>query len=630
MTPVTAMERDASLRRLEELQKWLRDRGFGPDGSETGTIQRLTNLCRFLQTITRKKGTKEDESLESLQKALGVKPEAESARQSSIQRLCDLESTLKQFLKNPPETREDYAARLQQIRLSKQERFYHKSNEDYAAYGARFEENRQSLKLLGLDLAGYDDDILSHHKEAWKILTALKGDPGGKDGACCAETRWLESLSACEADWEWAYAQVLVKLAEECLEEGLSRPKCCEQAMKCIEEAIKRLEKRGFHQAREQGLYGLLAKAHLLQAMGASGDCRKKALLCALSYGRRAVEMEPERAQERLILVQVYSQLGDYPQAKNEAEIVLHLDSGFRSLRSIGESFWHRVAASRGRGARTEALNEAIEFFSRALGLLESEAFDGAAPVEQAQAHAGLHFWLGKFLCERMDLHEGIVHGEIGRSLGFKPLESRVNLGWAYLEAGAYEKSEQCFREVLSVTQPPGDDGSHILEAPGEEKPLNDLHAEAHLGLSFLFADHSLSLKKAEEQAGHVEDLMKRLGSARQRELEAAACECRSRISLRRGEWSTAFDWASRSVLLEPRSGTYCCLAWAHLARAANNGHNLPKILEEAHLASLRARETDLRGRYQTEILQIVHRIENLKAGPSRNGSPEFLVLPSS
>ena len=619
---MTPLERGDSLRRLEELQKSLRQRGFGPDSGETGTVQRLMNLCRFLQTITRQNGVKGEGALGSLQKALCAAPGAERSRQSSIQRLCDLKSSLENLLKKPGGGAEAYAAHLQQVRLSQWKRLDKESDEDYAS---RCKENRQSLKLLGLDLNG-DDDILSCHKEAWTILTALKG-VGRKGGDCHAETRWLENISACEADWEWAYAQVLVKLARECLEEGLSQPKCCERAvlaMECVEEAIKRLERRSFLQVREQGLYGLLAKAHLLQAMGPFEESQKKtSLLCALSYGRRAVEMEPERAQERLILIQVYSELGDYPQAKIEAEIVLHLDSGSKSLRSIGASFWDRVAASLGRDARTEALDEAVSFFTRALGLLESEAFDGTSPVEQAQAHAGLHFWLGKFLCERMDLHKGIAHEEIGRSLGFKPLESRVNLGWAYLETGAYEKSEQCFQEVLSILQLREADGSHALEAPGEEKPLDDLRAEAHLGLSFLFAEHSLSLKKAEEQAGHVEDLAKRLGSARKRELEAAVCECRSRISLRRREWSTAFDRASQSVLLEPRSGAYCCLAWSHLARAVNNGHNLPEILEDARFAFLRARETDLRGRYQTEILQILHQMENLKAGPGRNGTPE-------
>lgn len=617
MTPDQVMERDAALRRLEELQKGLRERGFGPDVGETGAIQRLTNLCRFLQTITRQNGTEEDGRLGRLQKALFAMQEAEKARQSFIQLLCDLQSSLKNLLKEPGETTDGYAARLQQIHLSKLERLANESDEDHEA---RCKERHQSLKPLGLDPAGYDHDILSSHREAWKILTDLKGKPGTEGKDCHLEKRWLETLSTCEEDWEWAHAQVLVRLARECLAEGLSQPKCCEravQAMRCLEEAIKTLERRGSLQVREQGLYGLLAKAHLLQARGASEEIRKN-LLCALSYGRLAVEMTPERAQDRLILVQVYSHLGDYPQAKTEAEIVLDLDSGCESLRNVGASFWDRVATSRGRGARQEALDEAVRFFTYALRLLESEAFNETSPDEQAQTHAGLHFWLGKFLCERTDLSKGIVHLEIARALGFKPLESCVVLGWAYLEAGAHEKSEKCFLDALSRAKPPGRDGSHILEAPGEEKPIGDLQAEANLGLSYLFAQLGLSLERAEEHATEAEGSLKLLGSARQRELQAALCECRSRIALRRRDFRTAEEQASQALLLEPRSGAYCCLAQAHLARAAHNGHNLSEILAEARLAFSRARETDLRGRHQTEILRIQRQIKELRAGASR------------
>ena len=94
------------------------------------------------------------------------------------------------------------------------------------------------------------------------------------EGACDTQVeqerqQWRECVEDCAGDWEWAYLQVLVRLAREYRRERPVSESFCqrvEAAGVLLAKAIPRMEKQGLLQYRKQGLYGLLAATHLAQA----------------------------------------------------------------------------------------------------------------------------------------------------------------------------------------------------------------------------------------------------------------------------------------------------------------------------------------------------------------------------
>jgi tetratricopeptide (TPR) repeat protein len=477
-------------------------------------------------------------------------------------------------------------------------------------------------------------NFLSRLAELEERLDALQ-NASGQDRQI-----WKDCFDDCVVDWEWAYLQVSVALALEYLRRLEERPArlerrdWAERAEKLLAEVIEKLEEKDFLQARTQGLYGLLARACLARATISDIPAREalELLRRALTYARSAVEMEPESARERLVLLQIYGILGDDGQVKSEAEIALNLDPGPETLKAIGAGFRARLDAASRRVERRKVLREAVAFFERALRLVESETGDDQRPLAQMQRHAWAHYWLGRFHCELMEYEKGIAHERIGTLLGFKPLESRVNLAWAYFEAKAYDQAERAFRdaETEADKQRPAGHHAEVADAPGEEEPIDELLIDIHLGRAFLYAERNVKLEAAEESARKAEGLISLLKDpSHQRQQHAAFHECLGRIHYRRGKLDASDKEARKAIESSARSGAYCCLLYTHLAKARKDPKHWAKVARECDELWMRARETDIRQRNRAEILDIRRQMRGLeesqkpKVPPSAKPEPQ-------
>ena len=299
-----------------------------------------------------------------------------------------------------------------------------------------------------------------------------------------------------------------------------------------------------------------------------------------------------------------------------QSEIALNLDAGSETLRTIGASYWERITALTGRGARLRLLREAARFFETALQEVESAPFDGDGPLDQVEAHGWAHFWLGRFQCEIGRYAEAAVHLRTASALGFKPLESRVELAWAFSLARNVRQGSAAFRDALDEAHRQRNGGSRkVSDAPGEERKIVQLELDAVVGWAFLCADWSPD--QALEHVATARRLLSSIPPRRQKELDAALSEVCGRSHLRQGHFVQGIRELEESIQKSPRSGAYCALGFARLEQARQaqaGGKPFRKALRSARDAYRRARESDGRGRCLRDLLSLRRQLRSFEA----------------
>jgi tetratricopeptide (TPR) repeat protein len=585
-------------------RKW----GLGGDEAGVGYRARLRRLCDFLAEIQAEPASTSDESFDfaKLRRGLAQPRPGLGARGAYLCRLEDLRKSLEDLAGGENDSR--YWERL--VKWSP-------PGDLPAARQADLERTLRALGALAADPAGPDATARGCLRALSDRLDALKVDAPGEEAE--ARKHWQECLSDCADDWEWAWLQVLLLLAQECLRDKPSHRQRCDRARTAkaaLEKAIPRLERRGFNQSRAQGLYGSLAAACLILIRDekTAQEERRELVESALVYARHAVAMEPESTRERLVLLDVLAYLGDPEGIKAQAEIAMNLDSGPDTLRTIGGSYWGRVVALRGRRARRMLLREAADFFARALNSVESAPLDERGPLEQIEAHAWAHFWLGRFLSERGRLAEASAHLRTAGMFGFKPLEAKVELAWTCLLARSRKDADEAFLQATEEA-----DRAGVAEAPGEERPVAELAFEAHLGWAFLCAewDPDRALKEAAKAEGFLQSMRK----SNKDELLAALYEVRGRVYLRRGNYGAGLKHLEKSVKLSPKSGAYCALGFANLALAGGAGTRA--ALGKAREAYRRSRDSDVRRRSGRELWELRRELRKRERQERLKESPE-------
>ena len=613
---------------VERLATKLRDQwGLGLDDGGGGYRDRLRRLCEFLRDLDPVGGAPMKQSdFETYERVLDPKTRLTGAREFYLQRLEDLRGTLESLVKAENEEAEAYLARLQSwspllaaiegesaAERTERQRAVETILRTLAALPANpaqsTEVPQDCLKILGGLLA---------------VTPAPESGAGEAERLESARACWRDCVEDCADDWEWAYLQVLVRLARECLRERPVSAKYCEQATragKSLAKAIPRMEKKGFLQYRTQGLYGVLAATHLAGARNPDTLPEQRLYLIerALTYARHAVEMEPESVRERLVLLDVLSTLEDTEELKIQAEIALNFDSGPETLRAIGASFWSRVTALPGRGKRLRLLREATAFFESALEEIKSAPFDSEGPLDQVQAHGWVHFWLGQFQGARGRYFAAVAHLKTASALGFKPLESRVELAWACWLARDRKQADEAFREAIAEARRqsvPGPPATQIAQAPGEERKIVELQFDAYIGWAFLCAE--LDPRRALRYVAEAGTLLAGMvDPPNQDEREAAMAEASGRAHLHDGATGKAIEVLERAVRQSPRSSAYCALGLARLKQSeqAQSGSKSAEVaLQAAREAYRLARECDLQGgRSRREIRDLRRRLRRLE-----------------
>lgn len=618
--PLTAAGDDLSpgIRgRFAALKGW----GLGWGEEAEGYRRRLRDLCRFLQEVRGgAEGPADGDSARIRSAVERVKRgSGDPQREARLRRLEDLAPALRGLVDARGHLREQAGRDAVRACLGRLAAWSlrPRPGETQADFDSRCDSLKRPLELVGalaVADAGPPERPLDHLLALVEELDAL---PAGTppDRLDLAWKRLRERLEDCLADWDWAYVQVRVEMARLYAEEappGTGGRAPLARAYTCLADALARLERDGFRQPRTQGLYGLMARVCLHRV--AAGEDPPALLQEALGHAYRGVELDPESARERLALVEALAALGDYDTMKVEAEVARNLDPGPETLQVIGASFWQRSATLRDRKARQRVLGEAAEFFEAALGHLESASFDHEAPMRLMDAHGWAHFWLGRFQMERARHDEAIAHLRIACRLGFKPLESRVELAWACLLARDSRQAERAFAEAAAEIQR-WRTGVRVAPALGEEREIDELDFDAHLGWALLSADWAPA--RFEERHQAARQLFQLVARPDKGDLEAALREAQGRAHFRAGRFPECIAELEQAIATSARAGAYCYLGLAEteVARAAEGKERADALRRAARDRDL-AREIDVRERYQREIDELDAAVQKLQPKP--------------
>ena len=599
-------------RQEQELhKKW----GLGWGEDSAGYRERLKRLCQFRLALEPEDGSDPRRSdFEKLQDAFAKwRNGRQDANGDYSQRLQALSDELKKLQREVSAGREE-------------------SEEEYLDRWVLSQGNgHQALGVLA------PEGPMKTLKALGDALNPLEKEPNQAARAAEARARWRELVRDCITDWEWAYFQVMVRRAQESLQ---STPAEGKPAAELLNDAIGKLEKRGFLQPRLQGLYSRLAESLLLQAKAASGKSEKpleriEKIQEALTYARRAVEMEPENVSHRRVLLEVLSLLGDFEEMKIEAEIARNLDSGPETLRAIGTGFWKRAASLRTRGAHEKTLREAVTFFEDARRHAEGAPLDKSCPLKQMETHGWAHYWLGRFQGELGHSDEAVEHLRTAAELGFKPLESKVRLAWIHLESRAYERADQAFADAAAEAAKwsSGEKPEPVAQAPGEDRPIEELRFETYLGRAFLASvappepekgtteaetgqQDSGARKEPEKRITEAEAYLSSSAALKERkDFQAMLHEALGRSHLGNGKLEEAVKELEAAVRLSPRSSAYCYLASARLeqAQATKDDAEKSEALRKAREAYRLAVDTDPWGRQGRELWRLGRQLQNFQ-----------------
>lgn len=538
-------------------------------------------------------------------------------------RLADLVTALRVLARRPGESAAAHGDRLWEV----------------AALAAKLREargtrDRDALLLdLGrtLELSGGMDRL----RDFWDLFGTLeipKSAPG-RDGA--------EDLAGNRlSDLAWIHAQVAARLARQCLAgdgTAMQRQKDAREAESHLETAVACLEANYTAQVGRMGLHRLWAQACLVQIqLAPPRDPLPRELADrALRHANSAVALDPESAEARLVLGQVYSYLHDFQKADHEWEICRSLNPDQHTLREIARSHWGWVDSLRGPAMRRQELERAFRIARELHDIIENASIESPPDQKQLEDHGWVHYSLGSFAYEQKDYRESIAHLQIARSLGFKPIEGRVRLGWTCYQARAYDEAERAFRDAVreagrqlrpwrkrptrsvlegvytalaALTQKMGPPGT--AQEPGESSPLQDLLAEALLGRALLFADRGVQLNRARRLAQFAGSLLVRTSRG---ELRSLYYECRGYVELRLDQMEASLESLRQAVEHSASSRAYCRLAKACLAMAGNGAAEPLRYVQEARRACAAAQECDLQEDYKTMIGDLLRELADVE-----------------
>jgi tetratricopeptide (TPR) repeat protein len=427
-----------------------------------------------------------------------------------------------------------------------------------------------------------------------------------------ARDRLDAALGIFSQDWNWALAQVEVKLSQ------LERSRVTIDEIRCLrEDAIRRLESHHQDQIRAQALHGQLGWAYL-QLARAAGIQRGELLARAVHEAEHAVALEPGGAWERKQLAEVYVYLEDFDRAESELELSIHLKPNDpQTVGLIANIVWRRGLLLREPGLRRETFERGLLLLRHVLRLIESEPLRAVSQVDQLNALAWCHHLLGDFYAELRKYGSAIAHLKVALSLRYRPLESATDLALTYYEANAYDKADTAFRTALAIADA---ERARRSSFPEVDDSASERHlARLLLGWAMLDAERGLNLDRAEELNRHAQRHITRIARFEKRHphlppewqpplqlLWAKYHQCRGVICFQRGHLTEAIYEIESSLALVPISYAYLLLARYHVAKARNPATMASSRRQQIREACLRARDTDVRGEYSAEIDEIL------------------------
>ncbi|HYI96506.1 MAG TPA: hypothetical protein VEX68_23390, partial [Bryobacteraceae bacterium] len=380
-----------------------------------------------------------------------------------------------------------------------------------------------------------------------------------------------------------------------------------QSAKQYLQQGIEELEKAVPVSDRHPFFHELLSNAYRL-----SGNHEQ-----ALVRATRAVALEPLQARWRQLLANVLVALEDYENAEQEWRTAHNLapsDPG--PLRGIAQSYWMRGVYFPQQ--RSAAFQRVVEFFQDELSIIAQQPMTEGGSKKNIEQRALVHYWLGRFYTELNSYDDALSHLKISLALGFKPLETRVALGDAYLAYCLNNEAEDFFAAALRTARTLRRSVGRVdrpADANGEDQPIAQWLVYSHTGLATSFADRSIRLQNARRHVHYAARYLKHVGKSEQVMLLALERDIRGWVQLRTDPLGNqhiteAITELQCSLALRADPQTHYHLAEAYLAHALAHPLARASSLSKARENSVLARQLDFRGNLQKRLDELVARID--------------------
>lgn len=396
-------------------------------------------------------------------------------------------------------------------------------------------------------------------------------------------------------EWDWAYAQKAIWTGSRCSWRGKFA-----LAQKCLQSAIGKLSD---WEIRERTLYVDLANY-----------CKDEGKLDeALKNAKDAIERNPMGIVENRLLAGIYHALGDYERAESEWQICLDIrPDDPESLEGIAYTYWERGVLIRCSEERRKVFTRVIEIFDQTLEL-----------SEEWETRASTHYWLGRFHADLRNYDQAFYHFNVAKSMGFKPLETRVQLGLTYTEAKAFDDAEDTFREALVEVErykKGGGERSKYLNDT-EDKPVEDLLGMTYVGLAMTFAERRVNLKEALGLVERASELIAQAEQSSREEYqpESYQHECLGLIYLHDDAVDKAIEEFEKAIAVRvgglfDDGGVYYHLALAYMAQAQSKSADSAQSLTRVRERCVDASRASVRDVYSEEISKLPAKLDALEA----------------
>lgn len=418
-----------------------------------------------------------------------------------------------------------------------------------------------------------------------------------------------------KAEINWAKAQLSILLAKRFLDHiDRKYKKCPRETIKegdpilyiiigWLQEAEKSLNENQYYlrEVKIHGLYMLLARCYILT----------KDYLRALLYAQEAVKLDPESVDGRTILSRVYFIMNNYDMAQKELEKCLILKKTETNKPEVQKILhyipimhkWQFLSSNREKTmGKLESICDCLE---KTLIQIKPRSIKEADQEDYFEDLEIVYHKLGEFQRELKKYDEAIANLRIASSIcdRGKARLAKIHLGWAYMEAGDYNRAEQVFRELGGV----------------KDKKEDRRSIEIRLGLAASIIERTMWTEQVDELFGeplHLLEKVNQLLNGKNQNnpdylwYHSLYHECLGRIAFKKDKTNPAIQELEHSVSLMASPRVYYFLAEAYWMRSQEEKQTKQYFyLEKAREACAFSQKCDKNDKYTREVEELKKRI---------------------
>jgi tetratricopeptide (TPR) repeat protein len=341
------------------------------------------------------------------------------------------------------------------------------------------------------------------------------------------------------------------------------------------------------------------------------------------------------------VLGYCYLSLNSLERAERELEICADLAPDPMILWNIANTLSERAITLQDASTRRQVLEQVYRLLRKRLDMKESTSLplDDALRKQEWVARGQLVYGLG-WICQQLwKYDEAIAYFKIAQVMGYKPLQSLVELSNTYIDAKVYDDAERQCRAALSEareqyhrlvdadkqeqTAQVSDQSLRFLmlqpaKATREDVPINDLLVQIFVNWAFVLAESGVRLRRAACLLGYAERCIDQATQLDRAYYRALAHDSRGWLCYQERRYAAAIEQLERAVAQARRPHAYLRLASAYVASARSEKRERDVLLQQAREACAHGSEADLTAKYKQQFEGLLQEIRAIESEANR------------